>query len=193
MDTNEQLKQAKTLFEQKRYEECLQALQSLPQEETETQILLADYHDLFLQYEIAFRLYTQAAQRGEAYAMYKVAKYIFYQYDGADRDIKKGQKMLLDAAQKGYLQAMSDLADYYTRGEYEFPKNEELSVHWLTKAAEQGSADCMCKLGRRYAFGQYVEKDFAKALYWLNAALKAGDAHAKHWIKYVEKQTDDKK
>lgn len=188
MDIDEKLQQVRSLFEQKHYEEGLNLLLSLPQEEPEVQLLFADYYDLFLQHPSAFRLYEQAAQKGNPQAMYMVAKYIFYKLDGADNDIKKAQKLLLQAAQSGNLQAMANLADYYARGEYQFPKNEELSLQWLTKAAEQGNANGMCELGRCYLFGHGVEIDYAKALYWLNAAKTAGDAHAAKWIKYAERQ-----
>ena len=45
-------------------------------------------------------------------------------------------------------------------------------------AANQGKADSMMNIGVMYENGEYVEKDYTKALEWYKKAMDNGDSNA---------------
>ncbi len=47
-------------------------------------------------------------------------------------------------------------------------------LKWLTLAAEQGFSGAQANLGNLYYRGQYIDKDFEKALYWRHKAAEQG-------------------
>lgn len=56
----------------------------------------------------------------------------------------------------------------------------EQALAELTRKAEAGDAQAQYELGRRYAEGEGVSKDAAKAMEWWNRAAEQGNADAQH-------------
>ena len=76
-------------------------------------------------------------------------------------------------AQKGDIQSQIDLAHAYLKGEG-VVKNRAHYLNWLTKAAEQGSAEAQCELVEYHSNKKNKNADPTKALYWLQEARKVG-------------------
>ena len=76
------------------------------------------------------------------------------------------------AAETGDIDCMSDLARYYLEEEDE--TNLEEAVYWLTKMAEAGNSFGMYNLSLCYAKGHGVERDFEKAVFYMEKAAKDG-------------------
>ena len=65
------------------------------------------------------------------------------------------------------------------------PEDEKKALYWWTKAAEQGHAEAMFKLGEFYEYGgEYIEGDNAKEAYWYTKAAEMGHADAQCRVAY---------
>ena len=64
------------------------------------------------------------------------------------------------------------------------------AVRWLRRAAEQGNAAAQANLGRMYANGQGVPKDYAEAARWYRKAAEQGHTEAARWLREVGEQGD---
>jgi TPR repeat protein len=78
-------------------------------------------------------------------------------------------------AEAGDAKAQFDLCFMYGEG-LGVPQNDEESVKWLRKAADQGNADAQNAIGGFYAFGMMpsIGKDPKEALKWLRKAIAQG-------------------
>ena len=56
--------------------------------------------------------------------------------------------------------------------------DEERIIQELQQKAEAGDAEAQYKLGNRYYYGTFVEKDYGKAVYWYTKAAEQGDVAA---------------
>ena len=64
---------------------------------------------------------------------------------------------------------------YYFDGQY-IPKDTQLGIHWIEKAAASGHADAQQDIARTYTFGLDVPVDYLKAYFWNKKAAENGDA-----------------
>lgn len=76
----------------------------------------------------------------------------------------------LALAQKGDVQAQRDLGCAYWHGEHGLPKNDHLSRHWYTMAAERGHAEAMYDVSTMYLNGEGGPADVPRALAYLRRA-----------------------
>lgn len=68
---------------------------------------------------------------------------------------------------------MDNIATAFLKGDY-----DSEALHWYTRGAEQGNAECQYMLGLQYLANQIVDKDYRKAVYWFEKADKQGHAKA---------------
>jgi TPR repeat protein len=62
------------------------------------------------------------------------------------------------------------------------PKDAKKAIHWLTKAAEEGSARAQFKLGGAYASGNGVLKNEVAAAAWWRRAAEQGHSQAQNYL-----------
>ena len=62
------------------------------------------------------------------------------------------------------------------------PQSYELALQWLTKAANQGDANAMAKVGTLHLLGLGAEKDTNKGILWTWLGARNGEAAAQHLI-----------
>lgn len=79
-----------------------------------------------------------------------------------------------EAAKKGDVKSMLNLAECYLRGEG-IAKDERKALEWLVKAANQGHVQAKAKLGRCYREGVGGKMDGVRALGWFLRAALAND------------------
>lgn len=82
-----------------------------------------------------------------------------------------------EAAEKGDVTAMSNLAFMYAKG-IGAEKDESESIHWYKAAAEKGHLTSQYNLGVIYAKGRGVDQDYAKSFKWYKRAAEQGDMNA---------------
>ena len=87
------------------------------------------------------------------------------------------------AAEAGDVDCMSDLAMYYLDEEGENEENLGEAIYWFTKMAENGNSFGMYNLGLFYAKGYGVERDFEKAVLYMEQAANSGDKEAPDLLK----------
>ena len=86
--------------------------------------------------------------------------------------------MVSQISRGGCADAQNILGDIYGEN-YLIPRDEEETVKWYRKAAEQGHAVAQTNLGFAYAIGQGVKQDFVQAHMWLSLAADQGDDRAR--------------
>lgn len=108
--------------------------------------------------------------------MARLAKHYVHGY-GCKQDINKAYEIYLEAAEKGSIFAMNNLA--LLLNDDEFPsQNKAEALRWYTKAAEKGSVEAQYNLGQMYYFGEEVEMDKKEAFKWYLRAANQGDPDA---------------
>jgi hypothetical protein len=85
---------------------------------------------------------------------------------------------LIEAAERGDLDAQHDLAAFYATDELSGLKNEAEAVKWYTRAAEREHALSQYDLGFMLLLGEGTEKDVAKGLWWMEQAVANGWEYA---------------
>lgn len=105
--------------------------------------------------------------------------------DGSDSapagtpDLKLGNKLLREDAEKGNAQDQVYVGIWYLSGTMEgYAKDPVEAMKWFRKAAEQGNAQGQNMLGQLYAKGEGVEKDLTVAVEWLQKSAAQGEPHA---------------
>jgi soluble lytic murein transglycosylase-like protein len=93
------------------------------------------------------------------------------------------------AADKGDIQALTQLAQKYEHGEG-VPKDFSRANHLYCKAAKAGYPEAQFKLGWIYANGRGVEKDDGVAAKLFAMAAEQGHEHAGKLLDYVRKNPD---
>ena len=86
-----------------------------------------------------------------------------------------------EAARKGDVKSQLILGDAYMIGDGGLAQNSAEGLAWYEKAARQGYAPALRRLGYIYRNGEGVERDEAVALQWYLKAAELGDSHAQ-WI-----------
>ena len=94
-----------------------------------------------------------------------------------DKDIERGEYLLLEAASKNNVKALVYLGYEYILG-YKLNQDIDLGISCLKKAAEFGDQTAQLYLGNAYRYGNKVPKDISKAIYYMEMAAKQGSDEA---------------
>ena len=122
------------------------------------------------------RPYRDAAERGEAWAMYKLGR-LYLTEDGledVEQDWDKGIALIRKAAEKGYPNAQFVLGMLCGESGGHLPRDMTEAVKWWRKAADQGFADAEYMLGKAYFEGLGVPKSIPTAIGWWTKAAAQG-------------------
>ncbi|MBO6117088.1 MAG: sel1 repeat family protein [Bacteroidales bacterium] len=90
-------------------------------------------------------------------------------------------------ANEGSAKAQCALGIFYYKGEQGFEKDFDKAFYWIKKAADQGYAFAIYRLGICYLEGKGVASDNEKALEYINIAAQKGDEDAAHFLRTIEK------
>ena len=85
---------------------------------------------------------------------------------------------LIEAAERGDLDAQHDLAAFYATDELSGLKNEAEAVRWYARAAQRRHALSQYDLGFMLLLGEGTEKDVMKGLWWMEQAVANGCEYA---------------
>ena len=124
----------------------------------------------------AIDCFTQAAEYGDAEALFNLGEISRKYWNGEDRN-EKSLKYYKKAALLGNADAQYWLALYYRNG-IGLEKDDAQALVWLQKSSEQENAKAQNMLGRCYQEGWGVEKDSVKAIEWFKKAAAQGYAIA---------------
>lgn len=123
--------------------------------------------------ECTFECYLERAEKGDAYAQYKVG---MAYYDGTDdvenTDLRQGKYWLLKAAEQGYAKAQYQLGYIY---DY---VDGKIASDWYKKAAENGNTQAMIALAELYDDDIDRNKNLEQSIYWYTQAAEHHDAQA---------------
>lgn len=124
----------------------------------------------------AAKYYKEAADRGNAFAMYELA--VFYEYGrGVEKNLATAADLFRKAAELGVVEAMHAMGNIYEDG-IVVPQNFATAKSWYEKAAERGLGIAMNNLGSMYANGKGGPKDYHVARSWYEKADAAGSTAA---------------
>ena len=127
--------------------------------------------------EKAAALYRMSADKGNADAMVRLG-IILMTGDGAEQDYREASKLFRRAADRGNADAEYLLSSLYSRGKG-VDRNPIEAVKLCLHAAAEGCTGAMCQMGKWYRDGENcVDRDMAKAVYWLKQAAEKKDAEA---------------
>lgn len=144
-------------------------------------------------YRNAVQLYKQAAEKGNAYAQYKLG-YCFYHSDGVKQDtvqafywFKNAVEWYKGAAEQGNVDAQDILGYYYLCGLGGVKKDFGQAMDWYRKAAEgykkaaeQNDAHAQYMLGIYYIVNYKLGPDFDQVIKWLTKAAEQGNVDAQY-------------
>jgi hypothetical protein len=136
-------------------------------------------------YEMARRLFEQAAQQGYGNAMYNLG--VMYENShGVAQSYETAAELYEQAAQQGHPSAMYNLGLFYAKGQG-VEQSYERAFEYYEQAANLGDAQAQYNLGHMYYTGQGVEKDTAQARKWWSKAAAQGHANSIKNLKILEK------
>lgn len=87
-----------------------------------------------------------------------------------------------ESAENGDVDSQIYLMDLYKLGAGDIEEDPEKCAYWAERAAENGNAEAMDKLGNMYYYGNGVKQDYETALYWLKKAVSKGCCSAAYLI-----------
>jgi TPR repeat protein len=133
----------------------------------------------------ALQLLTQAAHGGQVEAMFRLG-HLHRKDERVGKDPSMAESWLRRASIRGHSGAILALAQLLTE---DLPEPDYVgAAAVLREAAESGHARAQFELGRFYAAGNGVERDFAEARRWLSKALRGGIAEAQRLLIDLETQ-----
>jgi TPR repeat protein len=115
--------------------------------------------------------YKQKAASGDVQAQYQLG--LLY-LDGVAFDRDEALAWIVKAARQGHREAQFTLSRIYLKSSAD-PGKEH--VKWLEESARNGYAPAQYKIGVYFLEGTGVEKDPARAKYWMTRAAKQGYRH----------------
>lgn len=121
-----------------------------------------------MQWDTAFAVCSQAAQRGSSEAQMRLAA-LYENGLGVTKDTREAVRLFTLAANQGLADAQFQLGRAYKNGEGVAQDYEE-ALYWYTQAAQQGDASAQFALGWMYDDGLGVQRDFVRAHMWYNLA-----------------------
>lgn len=131
-------------------------------------------------HEMAFYLFMQSANQGNAIGEYYVGMCYLYG-NGTKKDDQKAFEYIKKSAIQG-----NDDAQYWLGVAYEYgigtSVDEKQAFKWYQKSAEQENPRGMFRVGHAYLFGWMTEADKGKALDYLFKAASKGDDEAQAYL-----------
>ena len=100
----------------------------------------------------AFRLFSDAAGKGNVAAMYNLS-FSYFDGEGVSKDHVKGLNWLRKAADAGDTRAMCSLAKIYQIGGDGIPLSLSSALYFLELAAKRGNASAMYECNDWYSYG----------------------------------------
>ena len=88
-------------------------------------------------------------------------------------DVETGQMELVNIARRameGDPQSMCEFGEMYAREGYWIVQSDKDASDWWLKSAEAGYVPCQFSIGAAYLIGFGIDKDLAKAKFWLGKA-----------------------
>lgn len=81
-------------------------------------------------------------------------------------------------AEQGDVQAQNMLGWMFSLGDDGWPEDDSKAAGWFQRAANQGSSSAQYNLGRMYADGEGVRRDYHQAARWFSEAAGQGNQRA---------------
>ncbi|MDR2442014.1 MAG: sel1 repeat family protein [Deltaproteobacteria bacterium] len=104
------------------------------------------------------------------------------QYFDADNAFEQRVEKLKSAADKGDLEAMTNLGVMYLGDPNAGPQEHTQGVKYLQQAADEGYASAQAKLANVYYFGQAAPRDLDKCIELLKSSVEGGNADAQFML-----------
>ncbi|UAW99377.1 sel1 repeat family protein [Halopseudomonas nanhaiensis] len=123
----------------------------------------------------ALQLLKQAADDGLTDASYEVGQ-AYLNGEGTQASTAEAMRYFKVAAERDHVPSQLQLSRLYASSDY--PDAAE-SRRWLTRAAEQESAEAQYALGMSYSEGDSGQLDYRQAYVWLSRAMLNGDRRAR--------------
>jgi TPR repeat protein len=136
-------------------------------------------------YEMARRLFEQAAQQGDANAICSLGL-MYYQGHSVEQSYEKAKEHYEQAAQLGHSNAQFSLGFMYHNGQG-VEQSYEKAKEYYEQAAQLGHPNAQYHLGRMYATGEGVVKNEIKAHALWTLAASQGDIDAIEMLPILEK------
>ena len=176
------LNQAKVAIETGNCEEAIPLLLPLAESgDMEAQFLLGYMYFADCDYpfadSVAHDWLVKAKEQGHAEACYHLAWFPNAQGVSSIDDVEH-MNLLVEAGERGSVEAQRDLGAYFATGDWVGGKDEAKAVEWYTKAAEQGHALSQYDLGFMLLLGEGTAQNTLKGMEWLNKAGKQDDFSA---------------
>ncbi|WP_400240104.1 tetratricopeptide repeat protein [Methanomethylophilus alvi] len=127
----------------------------------------------------AYEWYVKASDMGYADAEYALAGIMFMQ-DGPYRNVARGVKLLIKAADQGQHEAQQEAGMMYAYGSNGVKRDQEKAVKYLEAACEGGVQQAMTNYANMCFEGQAVPRDMAKAAKWFTKAAENYDGMAQY-------------
>ena len=137
-------------------------------------------------YKEAIRLYRDAADLGNAYAMNNIGT-MYEHGEGVSKSHLEAVKWYKKAAELGDSLAMNNLGIMYVHG-VGVSHNYTEALKWFKKAAELGCVPAFYNIGVLYANGNGVKRDISEALKWLKEAHRLGYKDSERIIADLESE-----
>jgi localization factor PodJL len=137
----------------------------------------------------AIKYLTQAAEKGQAVAQYRLGT-LYERGQGVAADPVKAAHWYELSANQGNRKAMHNLAVSYAGGAGG-KKNMAEAARWFAKAAALGLADSQFNLAVLYERGDGVPQSLLDAYKWYSIAAAAGDAESKQRMNTLASQLSD--
>ena len=141
-------------------------------------------------YQMARMLYEQAAQQGDALAMFNLG-FMYEHGQGVEQSYEMARILYEQAAQKGDADAMVNLGIMYHYGRG-VEKSYEKAKEYYEPAAHLGCAQAQFNLGCLYANGVGVEQDLIKARELTAKAAAQGHDGAINALQLLKKKNKKK-
>ena len=135
----------------------------------------------------AVKFLTQAAEKGQAVAQYRLGT-LYERGQGVAADAAKAMHWYGLAAAQGNRKAMHNLAVAYASGG---KKNMAEAARWFAKAASLGLSDSQFNLAVLYERGDGVPQSLVDAYKWYSIAATSSDAESKARIGVLQTQLGD--
>ena len=94
-------------------------------------------------------------------------------------DIRKGQIELYNISQRaleGQPKSMCEFGTMYKKEGYWIVQSDKDASDWWLKSAEAGYVPCQFSIGAAYLIGFGIDKDLAKAKFWLGKAKDSANS-----------------
>lgn len=127
----------------------------------------------------AFAWLQKAADSDQPEARYQLAR-AYLNGTGTAVSPDKAESQLRRAALAEHIPAMLQLARSHP--------DSAAARHWLTEAAERGSAEAQHRLGLDYMQGNGGPQDLQQAYFWLSLALVNGESRGRRYVEELSGQ-----